>query len=264
MISKMVKVLLIAFGWMAVTCPRTPAQLLPTMNPVKTQCCSAIFGQRLADSLRDWPQLGRYYEDDQQLLSTPSDAARVVFLGDSITDYWNLAKFFPGKSYINRGINGQTTPQMLVRMYPDVLKLKPSVLVVLAGTNDIAGNTGPSTLTMIQDNYRAITELATLHGVKVILCSLTPVNDYTNTKQTLNHPPADILKLNQWLKGFAAGRGFSYVDYFSALADDQGMLGRSLSNDGLHPNEEGYKLMAPLVVRAIEVVLGQGSRPPNN
>ena len=132
--------------------------------------------------MQDWNQLGRYYADNQRLKQLPPEPGRVVFLGDSITDGWKLAQYFPGKPYVNRGISGQTTPQMLVRMFPDVIALKPAALLVYAGTNDIAGNTGPSTLTMIEDNLQAITELAQAHGIKVILCSVTPVSDYTHAQ----------------------------------------------------------------------------------
>ncbi len=148
--------------------------------------------------------MGRYYADNQRLKQLPPEPGRVVFLGDSITDGWKLAQYFPGKPYVNRGISGQTTPQMLVRMFPDVIALKPAALLVYAGTNDIAGNTGPSTLTMIEDNLQAITELAQAHGIKVILCSVTPISDYTARKQTVQRPPSDILKLNAWMREYAA------------------------------------------------------------
>ena len=137
----------------------------------------------LADQLQDWNQLGRYHQANQQLKKQPADPKRVVFMGDSITDLWRLDEYFPGKPYVNRGIGGQTTPQMLVRMYPDVIDLKPAVMVLLAGTNDIARNTGPQTLEMIQQNIMAMTELAQHHGIKVILCSILPVSDYPFLKQ---------------------------------------------------------------------------------
>jgi lysophospholipase L1-like esterase len=178
-----------------------------------------------------------------------------MFLGDSITDRWNLAQAFPGKPYVNRGISGQTTPQMLVRIYPDVISLKPAVLVVLAGTNDIARNTGPITLNMITDNFRAIAELAKANSIKVVLCSVLPVSDYTQRKQTERRPPPDILKLNAWLREYAASSGTVYADYFAATVDGQGFLKDGLSGDGLHPNAAGYRLMAPVVSAAIERAL---------
>lgn len=230
-------------------------QLLQEFHPKKTQCCAAVYGQRLVDSLHDWAQLGHYYEDNQRLAALPRQERRVVFLGDSITELWNLAKFFPGKPHVNRGISGQTTPQMLLRMFPDVIKLQPEAVVILAGTNDIAGNTGPTTLTMMQDNFRAITQLAEKNGIKVILCSLTPVNDYPQIKQTALHPPADIVRLNEWIRSYASEVDAGFADYYSALVDSQGMLRNGLSNDGLHPNENGYALMTPVAAAAIEKVL---------
>jgi lysophospholipase L1-like esterase len=227
------------------------AQLVQEFNPAKANCCLASTAQSLADQLQDWNQLGRYYKDNLQLRSRPTDPARVVFMGDSITDMWKLEKYFPGKPYVNRGIGGQTTPQMLVRMYPDVISLHPSVMVILAGTNDIAHNTGPETIEMIQDNFRAMAELAQEHNIKIVICALTPVSDYTGRKQTVQRPPSDILLLNEWLKKFADQIHAAYVDYYSALADAKGYLKEGFSMDGLHPNEKGYELMAPLVQSAI-------------
>ena len=231
------------------------AQLAETYNPPRSNCCLAASAQNLADGLQDWNQLGRYHADDEALLAQPADPHRVVFLGDSITDIWKLAQSFPGKPYINRGISGQTTAQMLARLYPDVLDLKPAVMVLLAGTNDIARNTGPETLQMIAENIQAITELARLHGIKVIICSLTPVSDYTRRKQTAQRPPADILKLNAWLRDYAAKEGAGFADYYSALVDDHGMLKDGFSDDGLHPNPKGYELLAPVAEAAIEQTL---------
>jgi lysophospholipase L1-like esterase len=209
----------------------------------------------LADQLQDWNQLGRYYADNQRLKQLPPEPGRVVFLGDSITDGWKLAQYFPGKPYVNRGISGQTTPQMLVRMFPDVIALKPAALLVYAGTNDIAGNTGPSTLTMIEDNLQAITELAQAHGIKVILCSVTPVSDYTARKQTLQRPPSDILKLNAWMREYAASAKAVFADYYAALVDGTGMLKEGFSGDGLHPNDKGYALLVPFAEAAIAKAL---------
>jgi lysophospholipase L1-like esterase len=174
---------------------------------------------------------------------------------------------------VNRGISGQTTPQMLVRMFPDVIDLKPRAMIVLAGTNDIAQNTGPETITMIEENLMAITELAQKHGIKVILCSVTPISDYTlmppsrggpgvpagttppHRIQTVGRPLADILRLNSWMKTYAATSGTIYADYFSAVVDSSGMLKDGLSNDGLHPDAQGYALMAPVAEAAIEKAL---------
>lgn len=230
-------------------------QLVEEYNPPKANCCLAFFAHNLADQLQDWNQLGRYHQDDERLKALPADPRRVVFLGDSITDGWHLDRSFPDKPYVNRGIGGQTTPQMLVRMYPDVIDLKPAVLIILAGTNDIARNTGPETLAMIEENFQAMTELAGAHGIKVILCSLTPVSDYTKNKQTNGRPPADILKLNVWLRDYAARVHAGFADYYAATIDDKGMLREGYSDDGLHPNLKGYELIAPVAEAAIEKAL---------
>jgi lysophospholipase L1-like esterase len=251
------------------------AQLAGEFNPPRSNCCLANTAKGLADQLQDWNQLGRYHQANEQLKKQPPDPKRVVFMGDSITDLWRLEEFFPGKPYVNRGIGGQTTPQMLVRMYPDVINLKPAVMVLLAGTNDIARNTGPMTSDMIQENIMAMTELAQHHGMKVILCSILPVSDYPFLKQqsgqvaaaagpgqgaprvkmTDGRPPADILKLNAWMKDYAARANAIYVDYFKAFVDEKGWLKDGYSGDGLHPNAEGYKLMAPIVAAAIQKAL---------
>jgi lysophospholipase L1-like esterase len=230
-------------------------QLVEEYNPPKANCCLASFARNLADQLQDWNQLGRYHRDNERLKALPADPRRVVFLGDSITDGWKLAQSFPDKAYVNRGIGGQTTPQMLVRMYPDAIDLKPAALIILAGTNDISRNTGPETITMIEENFQAMTELAQIHGIKVILCSLTPVSDYTENKQTIARPPADILKLNAWLREYAAKAHAVFADYYAATVDDKGMLREGYSDDGLHPNLKGYELVAPVAESAIEKAL---------
>jgi lysophospholipase L1-like esterase len=231
------------------------AQLVDEFKPPAGRCCIPAAAQTLADQLQDWNQLGRYHAANEQLIRQPLDAGRVVFMGDSITDGWKLDQQFPGKPYVNRGISGQTTPQMLVRMFPDVINLKPAVMIVLAGTNDIARNTGPTTLTMLEDNIQAMTELAQAHGIKVILCSVTPIADYGRVPQSNQRPPADILKMNDWLKTYATKSGAIYADYFSALVDAKGFLKEGISADGLHPNATGYNLMAPIAEAAIQKAL---------
>ena len=158
-----------------------------------------------------------------RLEAQPRGPGRVVFLGDSITDIWNLEKFFPGKPYVNRGISGQTTSQMLVRMFPDVIGLQPAAVIFLGGTNDIAGNTGPQTEKMVEENIQAMTELAEVHHIKVILCSLTPVSNYTSHEQTVQRPPSQILKLNAWIKSYAARAHATTVSYSSRV------IGRAIS-----------------------------------
>jgi lysophospholipase L1-like esterase len=231
------------------------SQLVEEFNPPKANCCLTFFARNLADQMEDWNQLGRYHQDNERLKALPADPRRVVFMGDSITDGWRLERSFPDKPYVNRGIGGQTTPQMLVRMYPDVIDLKPAALIILAGTNDISRNTGPETIAMIEENFQAMAELAGAHGIKVILCSLTPVSDYTKNKQTNGRPPADILKLNVWLRDYAARVHAVFADYYAATIDDKGMLREGYSDDGLHPNVKGYELMAPVAEAAIEKAL---------
>jgi lysophospholipase L1-like esterase len=254
-------------------CTPARAQLVEDYNPPKSNCCLARTAKILSDQMQDWNQLGRYHSADEELKKQPADPKRVVFLGDSITDLWKLEESFPGKPYVNRGIGGQTTPQMLVRMYADVIDLKPAAIIILAGTNDIAQNTGPETATMIEENLMAMTELAQKHGIKVILCSVTPVSDYTvmppewgspppaagTTRpkliQSVQRPPAQILQLNVWIKSYAARVGAVFADYFSAVVDGSGMFKEGLSHDGLHPNPQGYALMAPVAEAAIEKAL---------
>jgi acyl-CoA thioesterase I len=229
------------------------AQLVEKFNPpAKAQCCLDWAAQHLAEQLQDWNQLGWFHDDDLRLESLSPVAARVVFMGDSITQGWDLNKFFPGKPYVNRGIGGEVTAQMLVRFFPDVIDLKPAAVIILAGTNDVAGNDGPETATMIEENLQAMTELAQTHHIQVILCSLTPVSDYTASPQSKNRPPADILKLNDWIKDYAAHAGAGFADYYSAIVDAQGFLINGDSDDGLHPNARGFALLSPVAEAAIE------------
>jgi lysophospholipase L1-like esterase len=173
-------------------------------------------------------------------------------MGDSITDGWGrrYGKFFPGKQYLNRGISGQTTPQMLIRFRPDVIAHKPEAVVILAGTNDIAGNTGPMSLEDIQGNLQSMAELAKANGIRVVLASVLPVSDYLRP-QTGRRPPEKINALNAWIKDYAAKNGHVYLDYYSAMLDDKGVLKQELTYDGLHPNEAGYEVMGPLAEKAI-------------
>ncbi|MGA8599231.1 MAG: SGNH/GDSL hydrolase family protein [Bryobacteraceae bacterium] len=206
--------------------------------------------------LEDWANLGRYREENAKLPPPAAGEARVVFMGDSITDGWGrkYGQFFPGKPYINRGISGQTTPQMLVRFRPDVINLKPKVVVILAGTNDIAGNTGPETLADIENNLTSMAELAHASGIKVVLASLTPVCDYIKS-QTTRRPPDQIVALNDWIKSYCDKDGDVYLDYYSATIDERKMFKQDLTYDGLHPNAQGYEVMAPLAQAAITQAL---------
>ena len=207
--------------------------------------------------MNDYGNLGRYRDANAKLGPPTAGENRVVFMGDSITDIWKLEQSFPGKPYVNRGIGGQTTPQMLIRFRPDVIDLNPKVVVILAGTNDIAGNTGPMTLGEIEGNLESMAELARAHSIRVVLSSVLPVNDYTE-RAKLYFPlrsPKEILELNRWIKDYAARNSCVYLDYFSAMVDDKGMLQANLANDGLHPNEKGFAIMAPLAEKAIQQAL---------
>ena len=211
--------------------------------------------------MNDFGELSRYRDANAALAPPLAGENRVVFFGDSITDMWKLPDYFPNKPYINRGIGGQTTPQMLIRFREDVIDLKPKVVVILAGTNDIAGNTGPMTLDQIEANYASLAELASAHQIKLVYSSVLPVHNYTPQSQEMyeQRSPAKILELNRWLKNYCADHGCLYLDYFSAMVDDKGLLKRDLAEDGLHPNAAGYKIMAPLAEAAIQQALGTAS-----
>lgn len=213
--------------------------------------------------LRDWANLARYRDANRALQPPAAGDARVVFMGDSITDAWQQPRygsFFPGKPYVDRGISGQTTPQMLIRFRPDVIDLQPKTVVILAGTNDIAGNTGTMTNEDIQDNLASMSDLAHAHSIRVILASILPVSAYhvpspTAVPQTTQRPMARILALNDWMKSYASAHGDVYLDYFSAMTDSSGLLRTELSEDDLHPNAKGYAIMAPLAEAAIASAL---------
>jgi lysophospholipase L1-like esterase len=203
----------------------------------------------------DWAALGRYQSANAQLGSPKAGEQRVVFMGNSITQGWAplFDSLFPGKPYVGRGISGQTTPQMLVRFRQDVIALKPKVVVILGGTNDIAGNTGPSTLEMIEDNLASMTELAKANGIRVVLVSVLPAADYPWKRGM--EPAPKIIALNKWLHQYAASAGAIYLDLHSAMDDGQGGMRAELSGDGVHPNAVGYALMAKLTTPAIENAL---------
>lgn len=238
-------------------------------------CCLLNTAVTLAEQLQDWNQLSRYHAANQELMQQPAVPGRVVYIGDSITDGWPLATSFPGKPYVNRGISGQTTAQMLVRFYPDVIALKPAAVIFLAGTNDIARNNGPQTLQMVQHNIMAMTELAQANGIKVVLGTILPISDRTTMPagrgggaggagaaprpriQSVQRPPEDIVQFNTWLRSYAAEKGAWIADYYAATVDAQGFLREGTTGDGLHPNAEGYALMSPVAAAAIEAALGR-------
>ncbi len=239
--------------------PSAPAQPQPdqVVLPKPRNGLERYRQSRIDIYMNDYGQLARYRDANTALQPPAAGESRIVFFGDSITDGWKLADYFPGKPYVNRGISGQTTPQMLVRFREDVLDLQPKAVVILAGTNDIAGNTGPMTLDEIEANYTSLAELAAANHVKVIYASVLPVNNYTAEAQGFfaDRSPAKILELNRWLKNYCADHGCIYLDYFSAMVDEKGMLKRDLADDGLHPNAAGYKVMAPLAEAAIAQVV---------
>lgn len=212
--------------------------------------------EQLQRSLRDPDRdnFRRYAEANTSIASRKPGQTRIVFFGDSITDGWRLNEYFPSQDFINRGISGQVTSQMLARFLPDVAAHKPDAVLILAGTNDIARGTAPST---IQSNLTAIADLADAHKVKPIFASILPVSDYhkgvnPSYARTPMRPPAVIQAMNAWLKDFCVRRNYVYLDYFAGLADQGGQLKADYADDGLHPNPAGYRAMAPLALAAIE------------
>lgn len=227
---------------------------------IKKNCCCLLilfFIMTETGYSQDWANLGQFKEDNKTIGLPATGEKRVVFMGNSITSGWlsTMPSFFAGKPYINRGISGQTSPQMLLRFRQDVIALHPKCVLILAGTNDIAGNTGPSTLEMIEDNIASMAELALKHKIKVVLCSVLPVFDYPWKP---GQQPADkIITLNKWIKQFAKESKCIYLDYHSAMADEKNGLKAAYGNDGVHPNEAGYKVMAVLAEKAIRLALGK-------
>ena len=204
----------------------------------------------------DWPNLSRY-QDENRLVGLPEKGKqRVVFMGDSITEEWSnlYPDYFVTKGYINRGIGGQTTPQMLIRFKPDVIDLDPDIVVILAGTNDIAGNTGPSNVKMITDNIFSMAELARAHQIKVVLSSILPVFEYEWAKE-IKDVPATIDSVNDELKKYVNDHGLVYLDYFSSMVDERKGLNKDYTYDGVHPNQDGYILMSSLAEKVLSRLL---------
>jgi len=206
---------------------------------------------------QDWPNLERFSKENATLGLPGEGENRVVFMGNSITQGWieKRADFFKNNPFVNRGISGQTTPQMLIRFRQDVIALQPKVVVILAGTNDIAGNTGPSTLEMIEDNLASMAELAQANGIRVVLSSVLPVYDYPWKKGL--EPAEKIVTLNSWIKAYCEKKGFIYLDYFTPMADERHGMKAELTYDGVHANVAGYKVMEPLAEAAIQQALGK-------
>lgn len=245
-------------GPQAPPAPATTPQQVPLDCP---QVATAI--TNLMRTARDWANLSRYREANRTLGAPAAGESRVVFMGDSITDAWPQPRFgdyfTSHKGYVGRGISGQTTPQMLIRFRPDVIDLKPRAVVILAGTNDIAGNTGAMSNEEIQGNLASMAELAKAHGIKVVLSSILPVSAYhtapTGIPQTTQRPMDRIRAINDWMKKYAAAEGHVYLDYFPGTVDAQGLLREEFSADDLHPNAKGYAAMASLAEAAIAQAL---------
>jgi lysophospholipase L1-like esterase len=205
---------------------------------------------------QDWPNLNKYSSENNKITGSDENEPGIVFMGDSITEIWKVLQplFFQNKLFINRGISGQTTPQMLIRFKQDVVHLKPKAVHILAGINDIAGNTGPSTLRMIEDNISSMCEIAVANNIKVILCSVLPAAEFPWNPDV---QPADkVIELNEWLRSYAEQNKLIYLDYYTAMVDSNKGLPEELSEDGVHPNKKGYEVMAPLAEDVIRRVLG--------
>jgi lysophospholipase L1-like esterase len=263
---KIIRSLLIVAAFLTISAAhaQTPSQSPPTSDQ---SCDCTQLNTKLASqqkTLQDWPNIARYHDANASVQPPATTEKRVVFMGDSITDGWVRPEnggFFPGKPYIDRGISGQTTPQMLIRFRPDVIALQPKVVVILAGTNDLAGNTGPMTLDQIEGNLQSMDELAHANKIRVVLASVLPVSNYGHDREgkpvdmRTKRPPEKIIELNTWIKNYAAAHGDIYLDYFSATVDEHGLFKADISEDGLHPNAKGYAIMSPLAEQAIQQAL---------
>jgi lysophospholipase L1-like esterase len=267
---KTIATILLAAGAAAIlTAPPSSAQSqtdAPAKPPANCEELAPIV-EKLAGAqrtLQDWPNVARYHDANGPMQPPAKNEKRVVFMGDSITDMWaqpQFGGFFPGKPYVDRGISGQTTPQMLIRFRPDVIALRPQVVVILAGTNDLAGNTGPMTVAQIEENLTSMSELAHANKIRVVLASVLPVSNYGHDREgqpvdmRIKRQPEKILELNAWIKKYAADHREVYLDYFAVTVDDQGLLQKEISEDGLHPNAKGYAIMSPLAEQAIQAAL---------
>jgi len=233
----------------------------PAGDPLLTAAPRTVQPEQIASMqarLQDWPQLGHYRGQNAALPAAQPGTPRVVFYGDSITEGWGAtgsAGFFPGKGYINRGISGQTTAQMLLRFRQDVVDLKPAVVVILAGTNDIAGNTGPASQAMIEDNLQSMLDIAQVHHIRVVLSSVLPVSAYPWRPGL--QPAGQVRALNQRLQRLAHERGLIYLDYHQQMSNAAGGLDPVLAADGVHPTAAGYARMAPLAQAAVEAALAR-------
>lgn len=252
------------FGQAAATPNTTPRQNAKPADPAEAfwGTLNAYQKSLVEQRYTDWGFLAKYREGDKALAAPAAGEVRVVFMGDSITEGWGMkatatspgrGEFFPGKPYVNRGISGQTTPQMLVRFRQDVIELKPKVVVLLAGTNDIAENTGKMSLGEAEWNIESMSELARANGIRPVLCSVLPASDFWWHKGL--EPASKIQALNAWIKEYATKNAFVYVDYYAPMVNGEGGLKAEFSPDGVHPNKAGYEIMAPLAEAGIAEAL---------
>ncbi len=257
------------FTFLLMVCGAFAFGQTPTASPTPapgTFEAEKLRADRLQSRYNDYANYKRYAETNTKTPAPIGDENRVVFIGDSITDFWKLNEFFPNRPFHNRGISGQTTTQMLLRFRPDVVNLKPKIAVILAGTNDIAGITGAISLENITGNLASMVEIARANQIKVVLASVLPISDHNKNKageaivRSVQRPPAQILALNQWLKNYVRENDLIYLDYYSAMVDDKGFLKADLADDGLHPNRKGYEIMKPLAEQAINQALKQKSK----
>jgi lysophospholipase L1-like esterase len=272
MVSPLTRRLALATGVMAIAmaspafAQSEPQQHSPERRTVQEKDWGKWLGPfraKLTPSLmRDFGEQYLYAPADAQLAAPSPGEPRVVFLGDSITDRWPIAQSFPGRDYVNRGIGSQVTAQLVLRFHPDVIALKPRVVVLLAGVNDVQGFMQEATQAQIQANFEAMDEMAHAHGVAVVFGSILPVNNYKPDASTVvaERHPDELRALNQWLKAYAAAHGDQYADYYSAMADAHGLMRADLTHDGIHPNAMGYAIMTPIAQAAISRAL-LGGRP---
>jgi len=256
-VPQFISVLLLSLSSLA----QQPAQ--PSIPPTGFPGLDQYRASRIAIYYDDFGQLSVFREADAALPAPAKRENRVVFFGDSITEGWKLDQSFPGKPYVNRGISGQTTPQMLLRFREDVINLHPKVVVVLAGTNDLSGATGPLSNEDIESNYASMADLARANGIAMVFSSVLPVHNYSQGGEDYfsQRPMSRILALNAWLRNYCAHDRIVFVDYFTPMVDDKGYMKKELADDGLHPDAAGYKIMAPLAEAAIEKALAESAKP---
>jgi lysophospholipase L1-like esterase len=250
--NKKLLIVLLMFAAMA-----AKAQQTTTTTPDDKAVQEAKQRQEAEEAFhKDWANLKKYDDDNSKLKAAAPDPKRVVFMGNSITEFWkwNDSSYFAG-NYVNRGISGQTTPQMLVRFREDVINLKPTMVVILAGINDIAENNGPNKLEDVFGNIVSMVQLAQAAHIRVVMSSVLPANHFPWRPAII--PTEKVGLLNQMIKDYASKNNIVYLDYYSAMVDSEKGLPKTLSEDGVHPNLAGYKVMEPLADKAIKQAFNQ-------